>query len=310
MSYFDQDGNLGRLNYNRWNFRAGIDAKISKWLGAGLTVSGDYGKKNTPLVKVGGTNKEKDYALLLTRPRYLPETVGDYDLLALGASNTEKSQNQLYAYNVLQNDGDYKRNMNSNLNINANVSYDFGWSKLLKGLKLRFSYNKSINTDKGNEYGSAYTLYNMTNRFGSGNHLYTPIGNETDLDSYYAASNFVARTVANGNFLSRSSVRTDNYQINFTAQYGRDFGQHHVQALFSIEKSEAESEYQTTQREAPYEFTTGQYNSATGELSGVFTRSESGSLSYIGRINYAYADKYLFEFLLRSDASTKFAPKN
>lgn len=310
LSYFDQDGNLGRLDYNRWNFRAGIDAKISKWLGAGLTVSGDYGKKNTPLVKVGGTNKEKDYALLLTRPRYLPETVGDYDLLALGASNTEKSQNQLYAYNVLQNDGDYKRNMNSNLNINANVSYDFGWSKLLKGLKLRFSYNKSINTDKGNEYGSAYTLYNMTNRFGSGNHLYTPIGNETDLDSYYAASNFVARTVANGNFLSRSSVRTDNYQINFTAQYGRDFGQHHVQALFSIEKSEAESEYQTTQREAPYEFTTGQYNSATGELSGVFTRSESGSLSYIGRINYAYADKYLFEFLLRSDASTKFAPKN
>ena len=186
LSYFDQDGNLGRLDYNRWNFRAGIDAKISKWLGAGLTVSGDYGKKNTPLVKVGGTNKEKDYALLLTRPRYLPETVGDYDLLALGASNTEKSQNQLYAYNVLQNDGDYKRNMNSNLNINANVSYDFGWSKLLKGLKLRFSYNKSINTDKGNEYGSAYTLYNMTNRFGSGNHLYTPIGNETDLGSYYA----------------------------------------------------------------------------------------------------------------------------
>lgn len=94
LSYFDQDGNLGRLDYNRWNFRAGIDAKISKWLGAGLTVSGDYGKKNTPLVKVGGTNKEKDYALLLTRPRYLPETIGDYDLLALGASNTEKSQNQ------------------------------------------------------------------------------------------------------------------------------------------------------------------------------------------------------------------------
>ena len=27
-------------------------------------------------------------------------------------------------------------------------------------------------------------------------------------------------------------------------------------------------------------------------------------------MNYAYADKYLFEFLLRSDASTKFAPEN
>ncbi|MBQ7513011.1 MAG: SusC/RagA family TonB-linked outer membrane protein, partial [Prevotella sp.] len=30
----------------------------------------------------------------------------------------------------------------------------------------------------------------------------------------------------------------------------------------------------------------------------------------IGRLNYSYMDKYLFEFLLRADASTKFAPEN
>ena len=33
-------------------------------------------------------------------------------------------------------------------------------------------------------------------------------------------------------------------------------------------------------------------------------------LSYIGRVNYSYADRYLLEFLIRSDASTKFAPEN
>lgn len=57
------------------------------------------------------------------------------------------------------------------------------------------------------------------------------------------------------------------------------------------------------QRLTPYPFTTGQYNSATGEMTTMFTRSESGTLSYIGRINYAYANKYLFEALVRSDAS-------
>ena len=45
-------------------------------------------------------------------------------------------------------------------------------------------------------------------------------------------------------------------------------------------------------------------------MSTTWGRSESGMLSYIGRINYSYANKYLLEFLMRSDASTKFAPEN
>ncbi|MBQ8629668.1 MAG: TonB-dependent receptor [Prevotella sp.] len=309
-SYFNQDGNLGKLDYDRWNYRAGVDVKISKWLNAGLNVSGDYGEKNTPLVKVGGTNKEKDYNLLLTRPGYMPESINGYDMVAYGVSNTSKNQNQNYNFATLQNNGDYSKSMTSNMNIQGHINYDFGWSKILKGLSLRFTYSKSINTDKGNQYGTKYTVYQMVNRYGSGNHLYTPTGMEDPEFDYLAPSNFKGLTQSNGNFLYRTMTRTDNYQMNFTAQYARTFGKHDVSALFSIEKSEAESEYLVGQREEPYEFTTGQYNSATGEMTTQFTRSESGTLSYIGRINYSYADRYLFEFLLRSDASTKFAPKN
>lgn len=103
----------------------------------------------------------------------MPESVNGYDLLAYGPSNTQKNQNQQYNFATLQNNGDYRKNMNSNLNISGSLDYDFGWSKILKGLKLRFSYSKSINTDKGNEYGSNFTLYQMLTRYGSGNHLYT-----------------------------------------------------------------------------------------------------------------------------------------
>lgn len=310
ISYYKQDGNLGKLDYDRWNYRAGVDVKVSKWLGANLTVSGDYGTKNRPLVKVGGSGSEKDYNLLLTRPTYMPESVNGYDILAFGPSNTQKDQSQGYNFATSQNNGDYQKNMNSNLNISGSVNYDFGWSNILKGLKLRFTYSKSINTDKSNQYGSMFTLYKMDKRYGSGNHLYTPTsGDEADFN-YLDASNFTANQTNNGDMLYRNMVRTDNYQMNFTVQYQRDFGQHHLGGLFSIEKSEAESEYLEGQRNSPYEFTTGQYNSATGDRTTVFTRSESGTLSYIGRINYAYANKYLFEALVRSDASTKFAPKN
>lgn len=310
LSYFDQGANLGNLDYNRWNFRAGVDVKVSKWLSANLNVSGDYGKKNTPYIKIGGSSNEKDYNILLTRPRYIPEYVNGLPIAAYGISNSEVDEDQNYSFSELRNNGDYSRSMTSNLNIQAGVNYDFGWSKILKGLTLRFTYSKSINTDKTNQFGSSFDVYTMLNRTGSGQHLYTPVAGE-NYDDYLTDSNLQKMTISNGTAqLNRSMVRTDNYQMNFTAAYNRDFGLHSVGALFSIEKSEAESEYLYGQRNDPYSFTNGQSNGADGNIDMNFKRFESGTLSYIGRFNYAYANKYLFEFLIRSDASTKFAPEN
>ena len=319
MGYFKQDGNLGNMEYDRWNYRAGVDLHISKWVKASMQVSGDYGKKNKPNVKVGGTNDQKDYNLLLTRPYYIPEYVNGLPIAAYGPSNSQKNADQNYAYDVLQHSGDYSRNSTNNMTLNAAIDYDFGWFKPLKGLKARFSYAKSINNDKTNQYGSSYEIYRMVERAGSGSHLYTPTGNE-DWDVLMSDANFVlgngGSVVLNGGsgsgYLSRNMLRSDNYQMNFTLTYGRDFGAHHVSALFSIEKGESESEYLYGYVTNPYSFSTGQSNSVgTGsEMSTTFTRSEAGTLSYIGRVNYAYANKYLLEFLFRSDASTKFAPEN
>ena len=310
ISYFSQDGNLGKLDYDRWNYRAGVDVKISDWLGANLTVSGDYGKKNKPLLKVGGTNSEKDYNLMLTRPRYMPEYVDDYPVPSYGPSNGARVQNQNYHFATLQDNGDFSESKTSTINISGSINYDFGWSKILKGLKVKFSYSKSINTDKTNEFGTAYTLYTMLHRYGSGQHLYTPTSGDDPTFNYLDYSNFNPIEYANGNYSSRQMVRTDNYQMNLTFNYNRTFGQHTVGALFSIEKSETESEFNLSQANEPYSFSTHQSNSTKGDQSLQFNRAESGTLSYIGRLNYSYADRYLFEFLLRSDASTKFAPEN
>lgn len=319
LGYFKQDGNLGKMDYDRWNYRAGVDLHISKWLKASMQVSGDYGKKNKPNVKVGGTDDQKDYNLLLTRPYYIPEYVNGLPIAAYGPSNTQVNSDQNYAFNVLQNSGDYSRSTTNNMTFNAALDYDFGWYKPLQGLKIRFSYSKNIGNDKGNQYGSSYKIYQMSERAGSGNHLYTPTGNE-DWDMLMSESNFVlansGSVVLNGGsgtgYLSRNMLRTDNYQMNFTLTYARDFGDHHLSGLFSIEKGESESEYLYGYVTNPYAFTTGQSNSVGegSEMSTTFTRAESGTLSYIGRVNYAYSNKYLVEFLFRSDASTKFAPEN
>jgi TonB-linked SusC/RagA family outer membrane protein len=315
VSYITQDGNLGSIDYERWNYRAGVDAKINKWTKASLQVSGDYGKTRKANVKVGGTNAEKDYVILLTRPRYIPEYVQDPNgnnlpIAAYGITNGRMEQSQEYNYIEVENLGNFKQNTPQNMLINTALEYDFGWSKILKGLKLKATYSKSISTEKDNEYGSGYSLNKFADgsigRGGSGNHLY--VGTEGyPLDF----TNMTTVAVDNGSYLRRNMSRTDSYQLNFIASYARTFGQHNVSGLFTIEKSERESEYVWGNVTMPYTFTNLQSNGASGDQTTTFNRSESGVLSYVGRLNYVYADKYLVEFLIRADAAgASFAPEN
>lgn len=304
ISYNSQDGNLGKIDYERWNYRAGVDLKVSKWLKASLQVSGDYGKQRKAYNKVGGSNAETDYNNLLTRPRYIPLYVDGRPIAAYGPSNTYINGSQYYHFGLIEDSDNYSENMTQNMVINSALEYDFGWNEYTKGLSMRFSYSKSIGSSKNNEKGTKYVLYSMINRGGSGQHLYT--GDDLNLDE----SNFTTINVSNGDMLRRTMSRADAYQMNLTINYARTFGDHDVSALFSIERTESEDEDLDGSVTNPYPFTNGQSNTATGDKNTSFGRGESGQLSYIGRVNYAYKNRYLLEALVRSDASTKFAPKN
>ena len=300
IGYFDQDGNLGNIDYHRWNYRAGADVKLGKWFKTSLQISGDIGDKKNTYNKISG-NSTSDYYSLMSRPRYIPDYLGDRPMSMLGPSNNVDSDWQNYNYEALQRLGNYTENHSSNMTINTSIEHDFGWYEPLKGLKLKFTYSRFENNNKTNQIGTKLITYKMVNRGGSGNHLYSG-----DMSS----SNFSSIETPNGNMLYRGSTNSHNYQMNLTLSYNRKFGDHDIGAVFSIEKSEAESENVWGQVSDPLSITNGQSKTANGDMSTAFARSESGTLSYIGRINYAYMDKYLFEFLLRTDASTKFAPEN
>jgi len=308
LSYYTQEGNIGNLDYERWNYRAGMDVKINKWLKASVQISGNYGEDTKAYNGVASTTgNEADYNRLLTQPRYIPAYVDGRPIASYGITNSDVHGSQKYHYNEVQNSGDYKENMNQDMTINTSLEYDFGWSKYLNGLKLKFSYAKSIHTAKSNSLGTSYTLYTLNERAGSGNHLYDGPGLDLSED------NFVANTIKNGGRVERTMTRADNYQMNFVATYQRAFGNHNLNGMFAIEKSEREYEDLTAYRTDLFPNSNGQSNTTgngASDQGNSFGRSVSGSLSYIGRINYAYADKYLFEFLIRSDASTKFAPEN
>ena len=312
VSYNTQDGNLGRLNYDRWNYRAGATASISKYLKANVQISGNTSYKKTPRNRYSSaTTDDGDYAILMQHLPFMPISVDGKHIVYNGITGENApSGNQIYNWDAIQESSDHNENRSNTFQFNSSLDLDFGFWKTLKGLHAKVSYSKSIANSENNIIATDMYTYTLINRGGSYGHLFT--GDTAD----YSYDNLNSWTLSNGETLSRSMSRSDSYQLNFTVNYNRKFGDHDVTALFSIERGESWAEtLEGTSSGTPLQFTDGQSNSITPSSNDDVTnaewgRTESGRMSYIGRANYSYQDKYLFEALFRSDASAKFSPKN
>ena len=309
FTYNTQDGNVGKLEYNRYNYRAGVSVKLNDWMKTDFQVSGNYGSKKTPVNKYGSSNSG-DYLLLLHHLPFVPMMIGDYPIVYQGMTETNTaSGDNLYNFYAVQNARDYNSSNNNGFNLNAAFEIDMGFWKPLRGLKLRASYTKDISNSESNSIATSMAVYQLNKRGGTGGHLYQ--GNDIEgnpLD--FSLAGFTALSLDNGNRLTRRMSRADSYQFNLTANYVRDFGLHHLAAMASFERGENWAEDIEGIVLSPLPFTDGQSNSATGAQSSNWGRTESGRMSYLGRLNYNYAEKYLFEASIRTDASNKFAPAN
>jgi len=91
-------------------------------------------------------------------------------------------------------------------------------------------------------------------------------------------------------------------------------GKHDVSATAVVERAESEGD-ELLQMYGGIGMSYGGTSATAGTLitdaEGThYEKYESGSLSYIGRASYKYDNRYLAQFVFRSDASTKFAPEN
>lgn len=299
VSYYTQNGNLSTLDYDKWTYRAGADLNISSNLKAGLQLSGFYSDKTKTFNKIGGENDENDYRTLLSALPFMPQYINDMPVLA----NTTNALSQ-YHYGEVQRLGNLATTTSSNMTLNMYVDYKVPF---IKGLSLKGSYARNIGNSRGTQVGTSYRLYQF-NPSTTLNDAGLPVGGVNGHIINETSTVKSSALYKNGDRLYYDNSNSLLTQSNFTATYNRDFGKHSFSGLFSIEKSESGSTKEVVFKEGVIESTNGQFGSAFGAVSGSTSRSEQGSLGYIGRFNYAYGDKYLAELLVRTDASTKFAP--
>jgi TonB-linked SusC/RagA family outer membrane protein len=291
VSYYTQDGNLGRLEFGKWTYRAGLDAEVASGLKASLQVSGNHQNSSRVNSEIGGENIENDYRNLLKAPRYVPTYINGKPVKLPGPGGNNIASYHFFELNRLNN---YIDADGSTLTMNAALEYKIPF---IKGLMARGSYARNTSATRDTRLGGRYMLWRF-NLQGDNAHIW-------DEATIRDSANY-----NNDNRLRLNNVRSKLTQVNFSLSYQRDFGQHAVSAYFGMERSESSSTQEEILKDNPLPFSNGQLNTAFGTVDGRSFAYESGNLGYIGRVNYSFSNKYLAEFLFRTDASTKFAPDN
>ena len=329
-SYMNQGANLGKQDYQRFTYRAGVDVKLTTDVKLSASISGNEGESNSIYTKgarfnaYGGSAGEKaDYNVLHHIPNYMPWSVeleneaGEMEKYWLSPygnyySNPsfDRSSPNTWNYFALINNGSYNNDKRNSWNTNISLTYEVPF---VKGLTIRANYASSHATSLNEQAAFPYELAYMKKLPKENQHLPTNMPIE----------NIDTKVFDKDTKLNYLDMVSESRQYNFYVNYDGKFGGHSIAAMFAVERSE--SEY--SERRIAFENLASDMsdtflgtagpsivdkdgNPALSPDNTVVNKGESGSLSYLGRVSYSYLDRYMLQFIFRSDASTKFAPEN
>lgn len=281
VGYTDQETIIRHKggNFRRYNIQSNIDAAVTKNLKLSLDLSLIY--ENHLFAKRGVGNGGYFWNDLYGSRPWYPTTLPDPTKIAYSGIDVGSP----YAMSNMDIAG-YNKTQNRNLRGGISLEYDF--SRFVKGLKAKayVNYRDEESYYKGfSRPTSTYTYNNATDQ-------YTKVGD-------YKTQADLSESV------TRSNVLTQQYSIS----YDNVFGDHRISAIALFEALEYKSNWFSAYRG---KFLTPSIEqmfagSSEGKDNGG-SASEMGRMSWVGRLNYSYKDKYLLEAILRADASSRFAP--
>jgi TonB-linked SusC/RagA family outer membrane protein len=269
--------------YKRYNLQSNLDAKVNNNLSIQLLLSAVNEARSQPSRGQGAGINTLWQDLWNSLPIY-PATLPD------ASKNSYANGQGVGSITLISNEeiAGYIRNNAQNLKGTFIADYKI---RAVDGLSAKafINYDKTYTKDKN--FSKPYSFYTYD----------------------YATSKY---TLAGSLGTQARLIYQDFESRNITGQlslnYDHTFSQdHHITALalYEVIDGNASSLYAgrdnflTPAIEELYagSIQTSQANSSANEM---------GRVSYVGRLNYSYKDKYLLESSLRADASAKFAPSN
>lgn len=275
LTYQNQDGIMKQTGVERIGFRLNLETRYKRFT-FGMNTFGSRSKITVPGVSVTGEGGLMRYVSWFTRPT-VPVTYanGHYGYLDGSWTDPEMVKNPLDAMSL-----GHRNNHKWFFNGKAYAALDI-WGGIKYQLNL--AYNFDMNTTKN----------------------FSPTGGER-----YNAEGEVVKVGSTVNQLTDYWWRNATWTIENLLTFNRDFGAHSVNVLAG--HSVIDSRYNTTTASKQgfptnniWELDGGTINPAAGGNSEAYRLQ-----SFFGRINYVYDSKYLLEFNIRHDGSSRLPRKH
>jgi TonB-linked SusC/RagA family outer membrane protein len=292
-SYYYETGAIQDLYVSKYTLKSNIEMDLFKGLTASFSVNmgNNYSYTPTnPLEDNTSDNMEETFRALLQNPKWIPPTINGMVVYQDG-----QVSNNPYAIWL---NNEYKSNESSKQDYIAALNFKVPW---VDGLTARAQFSQIRNNSYAKKYYERAYGYNFWTK-GTNNHI---VDQDTPIDS-------VTRSQISGTeYLEENTDRSSSYQLNATISYSKKIGNHDISALLVAEVSEGETGRVGWKREGAQVVQGVDYAWAfeTGDIAA-YGNGASGSLGYVGRLNYSYSNKYVGEFAFRYDGSSKFAPQN
>lgn len=285
--YVNQNSNFSGVNSHKVGLRANVEAKPAKGLTTTLSLSDDIAYTRSFWYKYGGENLDNDVQSLVQSQ---PWTQYFIDGKPVYISSTAIENTNV---GLIENSNNYTGGTNYIMNILGKITYQIPG---VKGLTAGVTYNSNYNNAFNKQYGTAFTYYKYT---GLGDNHHIPGGTTTG-----------TQTISNGDKVRLTPNILKNYQLDASINYNRTFGKHSINFLAIYEQREGYNEGVAAEADGVIITGKDNQNFTTGDQSSsqLTQISNSGFLSYIGRLNYSYADKYLVQMSMRADGSYNFLP--
>lgn len=278
LGYLKQEGayKFYSLNYNRWNFRSNVDARITDRLKASVQLSGYMDEKNQPFTDIWAVYK-KAWTYRPTSDAYID---GDHNLPAYDSEMLEP-ENPVAAIN--SNLSGFRREKRNNFNGSLALTYDIPG---VKGLQAKAFYSYDYYTTNNTYYNRAYKLYSKN-----------ADGTMTTYDRHADA------------YLKRQTDPSYGTVMQLSLSYDNKFGDHNVSVLALFEEQYNQWENFYAQRSMLLDGEYLLYGENEGQIGKMDGAGDKTRRAFVGRMNYDYKGRYMVDFSLRYDGSSSF-PKD